>query len=867
MGFVVPFENAEGLGRDLLGGKGFALAEMARMGLPVPPGFTVTTEACRRYLAEGRMPEGLWEEIENGVAGIEAATGRNFGGSGLPLLVSVRSGAPVSMPGMMDTILNLGLTEKGVAGLAQATDNPRFAWDAYRRLIQMYGEVVLGIPAEVFSEILEAVKVAEGAQRDVDLTPEALARVAARYKEAIQEAGKSFPEDPWRQLEGAVRAVFESWNNPRARVYRRHYGIPDDLGTAVNVQAMVFGNLGDDSGTGVGFTRNPATGAKELYGEYLRNAQGEDVVAGIRTPEPLARLKAEEPELYAELAEVAERLERHFRDMQDFEFTVERGRLYLLQTRNGKRTPEAAVRIAVDLVDEGLIDEEEALLKVEAGSLPALLRARVDPAHAPEPTAKGLPASPGAAVGHAVLSPEAAEEWTARGLDVILVRTETSPEDISGMFLARGILTARGGMTSHAAVVARGIGVPAVVGAKALRIEPEKKRFFLADRELKEGDVISIDGTTGAVYVGEVTLIEGGGGRELERLLEWADQTRTLGVRANADTPEDARKARELGAEGIGLVRTEHMFFEEEKLRWMRALILADDEAEEKAALERLFSYQKEDFKGILKAMDGLPVTVRLLDPPLHEFLPPLLELEKKEAAGRLEPGEAKLLKRVRALSEQNPMLGFRGIRLLLVRPEILRMQVEALLAATRELKEAGYDPRPELMLPLVSDPAEVRAAFAEAEPIFEKYGLEIPLGTMIETPRAALLAGRMAPLVAFFSFGTNDLTQLTYGISRDDSGKFLPEYLEARLFAFDPTERLDEAGVGRLLEIAVGEGRAARPGLKIGICGEHGGEAHSVKLAARLGFDYVSASPYRVLTARLAAAQAEVEKRRGGEG
>ncbi len=862
MGFVVPFGKAEGLGRDRLGGKGFALAEMARMGLPVPPGFTVTTDACRRYLAEGRFPEGLWDEIEQGIAGIEAETGRAFGGSGLPLLVSVRSGAPVSMPGMMDTILNLGLSEKGVSGLAQATGNPRFAWDAYRRLIQMYGEVVLGLPAEVFSEILEAAKVEEGAQRDLDLGPDALARVAARFKEAIRAEGKTFPEDPWAQLKGAVEAVFKSWNNPRARVYRRHYGIPDDLCTAVNVQAMVFGNLGDDSGTGVGFTRNPATGEKQLYGEYLRNAQGEDVVAGIRTPEPLSRLKEEEPELYAELEEVAGRLERHFRDMQDFEFTVEHGRLFLLQTRNGKRTPEAAVRIAVDLVDEGLIDEEEALLKVEAGSLPALLRARIDPKHAPEPVAKGLPASPGAAVGHAVLSPEAAEEWTARGLDVILVRTETSPEDISGMFLSKGILTARGGMTSHAAVVARGIGVPAVVGVKALRIEAKERRFFLADRELKEGDVISIDGTTGAVYLGEVTLIEGGAGQELGRLLSWADRVRTLGVRANADTPEDAKKARELGAEGIGLVRTEHMFFEEEKLRWMRALILADDESEEEAALKRLFEYQKEDFKGILKAMDGLPVTVRLLDPPLHEFLPPLLELEKKEAAGRLEPGEAKLLKRVRALAEQNPMLGFRGIRLLLVRPEILRMQVEALLAATKELRSEGYDPRPELMLPLVADPAEVKAAFAEAEPIFEKYGLEIPLGTMIETPRAALLAGELAPLVAFFSFGTNDLTQLTYGISRDDSGKFLPEYLEARVFAFDPTERLDEAGVGRLLRVAVEEGRAAKPELKIGICGEHGGEAHSVKFAAQLGFDYVSASPYRVLTARLAAAQAEVEKR-----
>ena len=613
----------------------------------------------------------------------------------------------------------------------------------------------------------------------------------------------------------------------------------------------------------MGFTRNPATGEKELYGEYLKNAQGEDVVAGVRTPEPLSRLKEENPELYREIEEVAGRLEAHFRDMQDFEFTVERGKLYLLQSRAGKRTPEAAVRIAVDLVEEGLIEEEEALLKVDAGSLPALLRARVDPASAPEPVARGLPASPGAAVGHAVLSPDAAEDWTARGFDVILVRTETSPEDITGMFLAKGILTARGGMTSHAAVVARGIGVPAVVGTAGLRVEPEQKRFFLGDHELKEGDVISIDGTTGAVYLGEVALVEAGAGEELDRLLAWADRVRVLGVRANADTPEDARKARELGAEGIGLVRTEHMFFEEEKLRWMRALILADDEAEARVALDRLLEYQKADFKGILRAMDGLPVTVRFLDPPLHEFLPPLVELERKEARGELLPGEAKLLKQVRALAEQNPMLGFRGIRLLLLRPEILVMQLEALLAATQELRAEGLDPRLEAMLPLISDAREVERAFELLEPVFERYGFRIPLGTMIETPRAALTAGKIAPLVEFFSYGTNDLTQLAYGISRDDAGKFLPAYLEARIFPADPTERLDEEGVGRLLALSAREGREKNPDLKLGLCGEHGGEAHSVKLAARIGLDYVSASPYRVLTARLAAAQAEVERRR----
>ena len=863
MRYVYPFEEAAGLGRELLGGKGFALVEMVRAGFPVPPGFTVTTEACRHYHREGQVPEGLWEEVQEGMAALERTTGRPFGGEGLPLLVSVRSGAPVSMPGMMDTILNLGLNERGVQGLAEATGNPRFAWDAYRRLLAMYGEVVLGLAPEVFFNLLEAMKAERGAERDLDLSAEDLAELARRFKRAIEEQGKRFPEDPWEQLKGAVVAVFESWNNPRARVYRRHYQIPDDLCTAVNVQAMVFGNLGEDSGTGVGFTRNPATGKKELYGEYLKNAQGEDVVAGVRTPEPLSRLREENPALYAEIEGVAQRLEAHFRDMQDFEFTVERGKLYLLQTRAGKRTPEAAVRIAVDLVEEGLLDEEEALLKVDAGSLPALLRARVDAASAPEPVARGLPASPGAAVGHAVLSPEAAEEWTARGLDVILVRTETSPEDITGMFLAKGILTARGGMTSHAAVVARGIGVPAVVGTAGLRVEPEQKRFYLGEHELKEGDVISIDGTTGAVYLGEVALVEAGAGEELDRLLAWADRVRVLGVRANADTPEDAKKAREFGAEGIGLVRTEHMFFEEEKLRWMRALILADDEAEAKAALKRLFEYQKADFKGILRAMDGLPVTVRFLDPPLHEFLPPLVELERKEARGELAPGEAKLLKQVRALAEQNPMLGFRGIRLLLLRPEILAMQMEALLAATQELRAEGFDPRPEAMLPLISDAREVKRAFEFLEPVFERYGFRIPLGTMIETPRAALTAGQIAPLVEFFSYGTNDLTQLTYGISRDDAGKFLPAYLEDRIFPADPTERLDEEGVGRLLALSAREGREKNPDLKLGLCGEHGGEAHSVKFAARVGLDYVSASPYRVLTARLAAAQAEVERRR----
>ncbi len=863
MRWIYAFDAASGVGRDLLGGKGFALAEMTRLGLPVPPGFTVTTEACRAYLAGEGLPQNLWAEIEAAVARLEAQTNKRFGGAdGAPLLLSVRSGAPVSMPGMMDTILNLGLTLDGVAALARATGNPRFAWDSYRRFIQMYGEVALGVDASEFDRLIEAKKAQAGVERDIDLAPEDLEELAYAFKERIRAAGKTFPEDPWEQLRGAVEAVFKSWNNPRARTYRRLYQIPEDLGTAVNVQAMVFGNLGEDSGTGVGFTRNPSTGEKGLYGEYLRNAQGEDVVAGIRTPEPLERLRIYAPDVYAELEKVAATLERHFGDMQDFEFTVERGRLYLLQTRSGKRTPEAAVRIAVEMAEEGLIAKEEAVDRVDANTLPQLLQARVDYAQAPKPHLKGLPASPGAAVGHAVLSAEAAEAWSREGKPVILVRPETTPEDVGGMHAAKGILTARGGMTSHAAVVARGMGVPAVVGAAGLVLDVQAGTFRLGDLELKEGDPITIDGTTGAVYAGAVPLVQGQGSLHLDRLLSWAEPFRKLGVRANADTPEDARKARELGAEGIGLVRTEHMFFAEDRLPWVRRLILARTPEEEAKALERLAAFQKTDFKGLLEAMDGLPVTVRLLDPPLHEFLPDRVALERKEAAGELEPHEAELLERVRVLEEANPMLGFRGIRLLLVRPEILKMQLTALLEATRELKAEGRDPRPEVMLPLVSGPEEVRAARALIDPLLEAYGLEVPIGTMIETPRAALLAGEIAREVEFFSFGTNDLTQLTYGISRDDAGAFAPAYLEARWWAFDPTAELDAAGVAELLRIAIERGRAANPALKLGICGEHGGEARSVRLAAELGLDYVSASPYRVLTARLAAAQAA--RRRG---
>jgi pyruvate,orthophosphate dikinase len=709
--YVYLLEEAQGLDRDTLGGKGFGLVEMRRAGLPVPPAFVVTTGACRAYLKEGRLPEGLWEEVEAKVRALEGLTGKAFGrgaDGAPPLLVSVRSGAPVSMPGMMDTILNLGLTLEGVEALARATQNPRFAWDTFRRLVQMYGEVVLGVEAHVFEEVLEAAKARRGVP-DAGLTAEELEEVAFRYLGLLGERGLDFPMDPWAQLKGAVEAVFRSWNNPRARVYRRIYGIPEDLGTAVVVQAMVFGNLGEDSGTGVGFTRNPATGEKGLYGEYLRNAQGEDVVAGVRTPEPLDRLKGFAPGLYRELEATAELLERHFRDMQDFEFTVERGRLYLLQTRSGKRTAQAAVRIAVEMAEEGLITREEAVLRVDPNALPALMKPAVDPASAPLPLLRGLPASPGAAVGRAVFSNEAAERYASEGLPVILVRPETTPEDITGMYLSQGILTARGGLTSHAAVVARGLGVPAVVGAGGLKVEED--RAWVGEKEIREGDLLTLDGSTGAVYLGEVPLLEGGGAELLERLLSWAEPYRTLGVRANADTPEDARRARAFGAEGIGLCRTEHMFFQEERLPWVRKLLFGSPE-EEDEALEHLFRYQKEDFKGILRAMDGLPVTVRLLDAPLHEFLPPASEAER----------------------EANPMLGFRGIRFLLLRPKVFQMQLRALLEAAQELKREGLDPRPEVMLPLVSEPKEVERAKDMAQALFAEY-FPIPFGTMIETP------------------------------------------------------------------------------------------------------------------------------------
>jgi len=853
--FAYLLSEAKGLSRDLLGGKGYGLVAMAEAGLPVPPAFVITTDACRLHLRQGEVP-GLWEEVEAKMAALEGLTGKRFGrgeGKAPPLLVSVRSGAPVSMPGMMDTILNLGLTLEGVETLARATGNPRFAWDSFRRLLAMYGEVVLGERPEAFEEALAALKARRKVVGDAELAAEDLEELAFTYLRHLEARGTPFPMDPWAQLKGAVEAVFRSWQNPRARTYRRIYGIPEDLGTAVVVQAMVFGNLGEDSGTGVGFTRNPATGERGLYGEYLRNAQGEDVVAGIRTPEPLDHLKAYAPELYRELLGVAELLERHFRDMQDFEFTVEGGRLYLLQTRSGKRTAQAAVRIAVEMAEEGLITREEAVLRVEANALPGLLRPAVDREKAPRPLLKGLPASPGAAVGHAVFSNEAAERYNAGGLPTILVRPETTPEDITGMYLSKGILTARGGLTSHAAVVARGLGVPAVVGAEALKVYPEEGRALVEGVEIREGDLLTLDGATGEVYLGAVPLVEAAGEALLTKLLAWAEPHRSLGIRANADTPEDALRARAFGAEGIGLCRTEHMFFQEERLPWVRRLILAASPEEEKEALERLFAFQKEDFKGILRAMDGLPVTVRLLDPPLHEFLPPLEELEARAEAGDEEARG--LLERAKALAEHNPMLGFRGVRLLLLRPEVFRMQLKALLEAAQELKAEGLDPRPEVMVPLVADPKEVARARALAEELFQAYG-PIPFGTMIETPRAALLAGEIAPLVDFFSFGTNDLTQMVFGLSRDDAGKFLPRYVEEGLFPFDPTERLDEKGVGRLVRLAAEEGRRANPRLKLGLCGEHGGEAGSVRLLADL-LDYTSASPYRVLTARLAAAQA----------
>jgi pyruvate,orthophosphate dikinase len=852
---VYDFSEAGELGRELLGGKGAGLAEMTAIGIPVPAGFTVTTAACIAYMQNGReLPPGLEDEIASHLEGLEEAAGKRFGDAQDPLLVSVRSGAAVSMPGMMDTILNLGLNDESVEGLARATGNERFAWDAYRRLIQMYGNVVDGVDAHAFEQALAALKESRRVRDDVDLRAGDLRELVARFKEIYRDGtGSDFPQDPRVQLERAVRAVFDSWDTPRAQVYRRANGIPDDLGTAVNVVQMVFGNKGEDSGTGVAFTRDPSTGEQGLWGEFLTNAQGEDVVAGIRTPQPIAEMKGRLPEAFDQLADTMQRLEEHYRDMQDIEFTVEEGTLYLLQTRSGKRTAQAALRIAVEMVEEGLISRQEAIARIDPKQLDQLLHPMIDPQADYEAAAKGLNASPGAATGKVVLDADSAEERGKAGEDVILVRWETNPDDIHGLLEARGILTAQGGMTSHAAVVARGMGKPCVAGCEGLSIDLEGRKISLDGREVAEGEVITIDGGTGEVIVGEVELVPPQINEDFQQLLRWADDARRLKVRANADTPQDAAKAREFGAEGIGLCRTEHMFMAEDRLPLVRAMIMASGEDERRQTLEKLLPHQQEDFEGIFEAMAGLPVTIRLLDPPLHEFLPPLAEAESPEMA-----------RRIRALREANPMLGTRGCRLGLLYPEIYEMQVRAIVRAAAAVEErTGAAPLVEIMHPLVAFGEELhRLRELTVRTAAEVAEVDYLCGTMIELPRACVRADEIAEHADFFSFGTNDLTQTTLGFSRDDAeGKFLTHYLDERILKENPFETLDLSGVGDLMKIAVERARGVKPDIKLGICGEHGGDPASVAFCHELGLDYVSCSPYRVPLARLAAAQAALEE------
>jgi pyruvate, orthophosphate dikinase len=849
--YVYDFSEGTDLGRELLGGKGIGLAEMTAIGIPVPAGFTVTTGACVAYMRAGRqVPDGLEEEVAEHMTRLEETTGKRFGDPSDPLLVSVRSGAAVSMPGMMDTILNLGLNDEAVDGLARVTENPRFAYDAYRRLIQMYSDVVAGVDAHRFDDALAEVRDRAGAAHDGELEAEQLDELVGRFKQIYrQDTGENFPQDAREQLSAAIRAVFDSWELPRARAYRTANGISDDLGTAVNVVQMVFGNKGEESGTGVAFTRDPATGEQGLYGEFLANAQGEDVVAGVRTPQPLEELGDSFPEVFEELLDTMRRLEQHYRDAQDIEFTIEDGKLFLLQTRPAKRHATSMVKVAVDLVDEGLISREEALGRLDPAQLDQLLHPMIDPKADYEVVARGLNASPGAATGSIVFDADTAEERGRAGESVILVRQETSPDDFHGMVEAKGILTAVGGLTSHAAVVARGMGKPCVTACEGLSINHAERKARLGEHDLAEGDVITIDGGTGEVILGPVDLVPPQINQNFELLLDWADDIRRLKVRANADTPADAAKAREFGAEGIGLCRTEHMFMVEDRLPLVRAMIMASGEDERREALANLLPPQQEDFEGIFKAMAGLPVTIRLLDPPLHEFLPSLEDAESPEMA-----------RRIRALREANPMLGTRGCRLGLLFPEIYEMQVRAIIRAAAAVEgRTGEAPLLEIMHPLVGFAEELRRLRELTVRIAEEEGNGAYLcGTMIELPRACIRADEIAEHADFFSFGTNDLTQTTLGFSRDDAeGRFLTHYLDDGILRQNPFETLDQGGVGELMELAVERARSATPDLKMGICGEHGGDPASVAFCHRLGLDYVSCSPYRVPLARLAAAQA----------
>ncbi len=868
--------RAEGKGdmKDLLGGKGAGLAEMTNLGVNVPPGFTITTEACIEYFKNNKQyPKGLWDGAISNLRKVEKAMNSRFGDPENPLLVSVRSGSKFSMPGMMDTVLNLGLNDATIKGLARKSRNERFAYDAYRRFITMFGDIVMGIKRAKFEEILEAKKREVGAKHDTDLDLLALKDIVNRFKELVKkESGRNFPSDPFEQLKMAIDAVFDSWHGARCVTYRKLNNIPDNLGTAANVVAMVFGNMGNSSGTGVAFTRNPSTGERAFFGEFLLNAQGEDVVAGIRTPVPIAELKRNIPKAYKDLVNIYKKLEKHYKDMQDIEFTIQEGRLYMLQTRTGKRTARAAVTIAVDMVKEGLIDKKTGIMRISPDQIDQLLHPMIDPKTKVNRIAKGLPASPGAAVGKVVFTAEEAEKMASQGEKAILVRTETSPEDIGGMHAAQGILTSRGGMTSHAAVVARGMGKCCVAGCGEINVS-EKEKHFTANNSIvvKEGDYITLNGSTGEVILGKVDLVKPELSNEFRVLMGWVDGIRLLGVRANADTPNDARVARSFGAEGIGLCRTEHMFFEGDRIRAVREMILAEDTNGRKNALAKLLPMQKGDFIGIFKEMKNLPVTIRLLDPPLHEFLPHT-DAELEDLSREMNVPVERLKTKNKSLHEFNPMLGHRGCRLGITYPEIYEMQVQAIFEAACELSKEGYKIIPEVMIPLVGHEKELEKMKAltdkTAKEVMAKYNKKINylVGTMIELPRAAIVADRIAKDAEFFSFGTNDLTQTTFGLSRDDSGRFLPFYVEQGILDNDPFVAIDQDGVGEMMKMGVEKGKTTRPDLKVGICGEHGGEPSSVEFCHKIGLDYVSCSPYRVPLARLAAAQAVIkeEKEKG---
>ena len=869
--WVYLFKEGNADMRNLLGGKGANLAEMTNIGLPVPQGFTITTEACTQYYEDGKeINSEIQAQINEYIEKMEEITGKKFGDKENPLLVSVRSGARASMPGMMDTILNLGLNEDVVNVIAEKSNNPRWAWDCYRRFIQMYSDVVMEVGKKYFEQLIDEMKEKKGVKQDVELDADDLKELARQFKEEYKaKIGEDFPSDPKEQLMGAVKAVFRSWDNPRANVYRRDNDIPYSWGTAVNVQAMAFGNMGDDCGTGVAFTRDPATGAKGLFGEFLTNAQGEDVVAGVRTPMHIAEMEEKFPEAFKEFKEVCKTLEEHYRDMQDMEFTVEHGKLYMLQTRNGKRTAQAALKIACDLVDEGMRSEEEAVAMIDPRNLDTLLHPQFDAKALKEstPAGKGLGASPGAATGKVVFTAEDACDWAARGEKVVLVRLETSPEDITGMKASQGILTVRGGMTSHAAVVARGMGTCCVSGCGDIQMDEENKQFVLAGKTYHEGDYISIDGSTGNIYDGRIPTVDASIAGEFGRVMSWADKYRTLKVRTNADTPADAKKARELGAEGIGLCRTEHMFFEEDRIAAFREMICADTVEEREAALDKILPYQQSDFEALYEALQGFPVTIRYLDPPLHEFVP-TEEADIKKLADAQGKSVETIKALIASLHEFNPMMGHRGCRLAVTYPEIAKMQTKAVIRAAINTKKnhSDWNVKPEIMIPLVCDDKELKYVkkvvtdTADEEIKASGIDLEYEVGTMIEIPRAALTADEIAKDADFFCFGTNDLTQMTYGFSRDDAGKFLNAYYDKKIFENDPFAKLDQDGVGKLMETAIKLGKPVNPNLHIGICGEHGGDPSSVEFCHNIGLDYVSCSPFRVPIARLAAAQAAIK-------